>query len=261
MSHIKSFIDLCKKFLIEDNNEAREAYNYLMQIRGLSDESIKIHNIGYCPKNISLPKQIASIGEDTDDEKEKKDYSYFIKGKIIIPIYDEFRKLVGFATRSPNTLKESTWWNTPFTKGDSLYLLSLTRRESFNLNKIYLVEGYMDALMLYQHGIKNVASLMGTNLSLRQIGLITRYCSNLCFCYDVDKNNSGQRAQNKSIASINKLNHLDSISVIKGLPEGVDPDQFLIKNGQEAFKNLEVELTADDIKKIIYMAEMAEKGS
>lgn len=258
MSYINSFITKCNQILLGSSDEAIAARDYLTKLRHLSLDSISNYKIGYCPSSCTLPKEISSFGEKDDEDYIKRDFSFFIKGKVIVPIYDEFSRLVAFSTRAPNTLKESTWWNVPFVKGSNLFLLNMARKEIFNKNKVYVVEGQMDALILYQQGIKNVVSLMGTNLSLRQIGLVTRYCSNICFCYDVDKNNAGQNAQNKSIASINKLNHLDGVSIIRGMPEGVDPDQFVISEGIEKFLSMEVELSKDDIKRIIKQAEQLE---
>ena len=112
----------------------------------------------------------------------------------------------------------------------------------------------MDAITLYQHGIKNVCALMGTRLSLRQIGLIARYCNNICMCLDSDNNQAGQKATKKNIEnilSLEKLRFCDKISIIDGIPLGTDPDEFICKNGKDAFLSLEKEITQEDIEEII----------
>lgn len=224
------------------------AMRYLTEKRGLTVETVKQRLIGFCPPRFDLPDPIRHYGEE--DEDDKRDFSRFILGRIIVPIHDEFGRVVAFATRSTNPLDGTTWWNTPFAKSNHLYLLGKSKKSIFDSNKIYLVEGYMDAIVLQQYGITNAVAVMGTNLTLRQVGLMARYCSNICFCFDVDKNSSGQKAQKKSITGINRFKIFDELSIIGDMPEGVDPDEFIMKNGKEAFLRNEKILDDKDIRLI-----------
>ena len=252
MSHLNQFILSCHNYLLHGKNaEVEEANDYLSK-RNIKKESILTHNIGYCGYRERVPEKIAYYGKDEDKIDGKGGYSYFIKGRIIVPIYSEFGVAVGFATRKPSFEPGNTWWNIsrPFHKGNHLFLLDKARQHVFKNNKIYLVEGYIDAILLYQEGLKGIVGLMGINLSPRQVGLLARYCSNICICLDVDKNNSGQKAQNKVIYSLKKFDFYESISVIQGLPVGEDPDVFVTKNGLPELLKMEQIMTDVEINKI-----------
>jgi len=258
MSHLSKFIQKCNSNLVNNTNsqEIASALDYLHK-RGISNNTIKSNNIGYFNTKDVVYDEIAFYGKDQKEINElkrdgKSGHSYFIRGRIIVPIYSEFGDEVGFATRKPSFEQGNTWWNLskPFKKSLHLFMLDKSRKDIFDNNKIYIVEGYVDALILNQYGIKNVVCIMGTNLSSRQIGLIARYCSNICICLDCDKNNAGQKAQRKLIHALKKFDFYESISVINGLPIGEDPDVFVIKNGMDKLLKLEEKLEEEEIIKI-----------
>jgi DNA primase len=254
MSHLNQFIKQCHDNLLNSKaSEVSIARDYLVK-RNIKDSSLLLHDIGYCNYKDQIPKEIAFYGKEEKDIdiNGKGGYSYFIRGKVIVPIYSEFGLIVGFATRKPSFEAGNTWWNLskPFHKSNHLYLLDKARKNIFDSNKIYLVEGYIDAILLNQEGLKNVVCLMGTNLSPRQVGLLARYCSNICLCLDVDKNNAGQKAQGKSIYSLKRFDFHESISVVDGLPVGEDPDVFVTKNGLPELLKLERTLSDSEVNKI-----------
>lgn len=254
MSYLNQFVKQCHENLLYGKSiEVATARDYLSK-RNIKSESILLHAIGYCNYKEQIPKEIAFYGKEEKDINinGKGGYAYFIRGKVIVPIYSEFGLLVGFATRKPSFDPGNTWWNLsrPFYKGNHLFLMDKSRKAIFDNDKIYLVEGYMDAILLYQEGLRGVVGLMGTNLSPRQVGLIARYCSNICFCLDVDVNNSGQKAQNKAIYFIKKFDFYESISAIDGLPVGEDPDVFVSKNGLLELLKKEHKMTDSEIYKI-----------
>ena len=254
MSHLHHFSQQCHENLVNGkSSEIQEAKDYLSK-RNVKTESIILHSIGYCGYNDPIPDEINFFGKDKQNISinGKGGYSYFIRGRIVIPIYSEFGHMVGFATRKPSFEPGNTWWNIskPFQKSNHLFLLDKARKTIFNTDKIYLVEGYIDAIILYQEGLKGVVGLMGTNLSPRQVGLIARYCSNICLCLDVDKNLAGQKAQGKSIYSLKRFDFFDSISVIEDIPVGEDPDVFVSKNGLSELLKRERKMSSSEIIKI-----------
>lgn len=247
---LSEFIVACHNNLVKRiDREAVVALDYLTN-RNLLEESIVTHKIGYCSSATALPDFIRFFGQESSEENKKWDMSSFIRGRLIVPIHSEFGKPVGFATRAPSKLPGNTWWNVPFKKSNHVFLLNKTRKEVFSQNKIYLVEGYMDALILFQHGMKNVGCIMGTALSSRKIGLIARYCNNVCLCFDTDKNEAGQNAQKMAISTLKKFDFCEKISVIDNLPIGEDPDVFVVKYGLEPFLFNERVLKSVEIKKI-----------
>jgi len=257
--HLNKFIQSCHERLLQDRgDETKTAIDYLKH-RHVKKSSVIEHKIGYCGYRDKIPSAVAYYGKDPDNLKDKeRGYYYFIRGKIIVPVYSEFGDTVGFATRSPTTEPGNTWWNLPkpFKKSHHLFLLEKSRQEIFNSKKVYLVEGYMDAIILFQQGIKNVNAIMGTVLSTRKIGLISRYCNNVCFCLDSDKNQAGQKATYKSIASLKDFGFCNSISVIENMPIGKDPDEYVIENGVDKFLSLERKLTQNEIEEICKRVKM-----
>ena len=262
MTILDSFIEKCNGILVGRGDEdVVNAMEYL-QFRGISEGTVKERNIGYCPADMNLPDEISHFGSELRDFEsgdERRNLSFCIHDKLIVPVYDEFGYSVGFATRKPTFKKGETWWNlpAPFYKGKHLFSLDKSKDSIMKNNKIYLVEGYMDAICLYQEGLKEVVGIMGTSLSLRKIGLISRYCSNVCVCFDSDKNMAGQEAAYKAICQLYKLNFCENISVINTLPIGVDPDDYVKKNGIDAFIQHERVLSEEEIKVIYYEVEQS----
>jgi len=228
LSPLQHFVNDCHKNLTTSSDgEVVKSRSYLIQ-RKISDESISTHVIGYCNEETDIPDEIKYFGNKEVSYEGDKGYSSFIKGKLIVPIYDEFDQLVAFATRKPSFKEGNTWWNLPFPKGNHLFLLNKTRKEIFNQNKIYIVEGYIDALLLYQEGLKNICGIMGTHLSPRQIGLLLRYCNNVCACLDIDENRSGQKGSDKIIAMLKDFGFYEDLWVIDTFM-GVNNDKTMLE--------------------------------
>lgn len=245
-----NFIKHCHNTLISGQEaDAIVAREYLSK-RKIRNVSWEDHQIGYCLDNIDL-SDLNKIYQKSNEDGFKRDYSRYIKGRVIIPIYQEFGMPIALATRKPTFEQGHSWWNVPFTKGSNLFLLSKTKRDVFAKNKIYIVEGYMDAITLYQNGLKNVACVMGTALTLRHISLIARYCNNICLCFDVDKNVSGQKATAVSLSLLKKYNFCDKISVIQSLPVGEDPASYVSQFGIQEFLGKEEEMTDSKIKAFV----------
>jgi DNA primase catalytic core len=253
MQALDDFVKSCHKDLVSSTEEDVVVARQYLQSRSLSPETVSKHRIGYCSFDVKIPHEISHYGND------EKEYSYFIKNRLVVPIYEEFGEIVGLATRRPVSGSGNTWWNLPFKKGNHLFLLDKSRKFIFDSNKIYLVEGYIDALVLYQEGLKSVCAIMGTSLTSRKIGLIARYCNNVCLCLDVDSNNAGQKAQSKAIHTLSEFGFCETFSVIDNIPQGEDPDEFVIKNGIKEFLSRETKLEEAAIRKIRKQVQSEEK--
>ena len=241
---LKNFIKECHLNLV--NNKPSDAIDYLKS-RNVNEESIVTHQIGYCNPDQELPDGVKHFGKEFDISNDTG-YSYFIQGRLVLPICGEFGVVEGFATRVPSHESGNTWWNAPhpFRKGNHLFLLNKARQQIFTENKVYVVEGYMDAIAAFQSGLKNVVALMGTAFTSRKIGLIARYCDNICLSLDVDENEAGQKATKKSICVINEFNLFKTISVVD-MPMKSDPANFLMEHSMDDFLAMESVRTEEDI--------------
>jgi len=257
MTILNEFTNKCRKNIFLNEECSKDALAYLIQARLLDEYTIKRFQIGYCFPDAYVEQGVRQYGGTID-----KDYSYFLKNKIIVPIYEEFGKdVVGIGTRSP-VVEKSSWWNSPypFQKGLHLFNLNKARKYMFNLNKAYIVEGYMDAITLYQAGIKNVVAVMGTKLTLRHIGLLSRYCENFCFCFDVDENSSGQNARDNSIVATNRLGVCKKMTKIDSIPKGEDPASFVSKFGKKSFLDLEESIPPKQLAEIIQRVQKGKRN-
>lgn len=247
MNALQEFSESCHDCLM-NGEKVYTPRKYLTETRSLDDETLITHSIGFCPWGIDLNPNVRFFGENLEDE-DKRDWQYNIWGRIIVPIFDEFGEVISLATKKPS-IGPNPWWNLPFLKSHSLFLINKAKKTIYTENKVYVVEGYIDALKLYQAGLKNVVAIMGTALTLRKIAMIARYCNNVCFCFDVDENNAGQKASDTSIIMMNKYCFCDNISVINNIPVGEDPDSYVSKYGLKAYLDHEKILSKDDIQGI-----------
>lgn len=159
-------------------------------------------------------------------------------GRIIFPIFSPNGRVIGFGGRILNPQDNTAkYLNSPesaiYYKGKVLYGLSHGKDEIRRLNKVIMVEGYMDLISLYQAGVKNVVAVSGTALTDEQVQLLSRYTKNVVLLFDAD--NAGIKASMRSIEILLKK---DFDIRIVSLPAGEDPDSFVNTFGKEKFDDL-----------------------
>jgi len=168
--------------------------------------------------------------------KNNKEYYDRFRGRIMFPIFDLNHHSIGFGGR---ILDDSLpkYINTPETpiyhKGYSLYGLDSAFEDIRKRDLAIIVEGYMDMLVLRQHGISNVVASLGTALTSDQIRRLKGYTKNVVVLFDPD--DAGREAALKSFPLF--LNEGISAKVVV-LPQDEDPDSFVNKHGSDAFKKL-----------------------
>ncbi len=168
------------------------------------------------------------------DRKDNGDYYDKFRGRIIFPIFSPNGRVIAFGGRIMDKAAVAKYLNSPessiYSKRKSLYGLSHSKDEIRRLDKAILVEGYMDLISLFQHGIKNVVASSGTALTEEQVQMLSRYTKNIVVFYDADT--AGVKA---SLRSIELLVRQDFYVKIAELPTGEDPDSFVQKYGKDEF--------------------------
>jgi len=232
--------------------ENRAALRYLRE-RGVKDESIRVFKLGYAPQGWrNLLEAASKAGLKADDlvkagiAAESRDgtnlYDYF-RNRIIFPIFDHQGRVVGFSGRSLDG-SEPKYINTPetslFHKGKLLYNLHLAKDHIRRSRRAVLVEGYMDVVIPYQFGVRNIVASSGTSLTEDQAALLKRYADEVVIVYDGDE--AGLNAAARGLTLLLKEGLRVRVAV---LPEGMDPDTFVRSNGGEQFERY-VE-NADDL--------------
>jgi DNA primase len=231
-----SFVTQCQAWL----SESPEAMSYLAKERLLTPETILEAKLGFFPKNANYIKL-----ENYPIELER------LRGRIVVPIFSEFGTIVGFAGRVPDKSVKG-WWNTRFMKSSILYGFNDARKSIYEKNKGYVFEGYFDHIALSQHGLTNSVAAMSTNLGVRRIGLLARYCDRLCICFDTDQNDSGLLGMFRTLDDMYAIGigmqpSTWQLTTIQ-LPVKIDPDEYVEQYGLDAFLALEKPIGEDLLK-------------
>jgi DNA primase len=114
-----------------------------------------------------------------------------------------------------------------------LYALHFARDAARKQGQLVVVEGYFDCLSLHQAGIENVVASCGTSLTQQQVAIMARYVPEVIMNYDPDA--AGQNAMRRSIDLL--LAKGLRIRILK-LAGGLDPDDFVRKEGGEVYRRL-----------------------
>ncbi|MCU7496454.1 MAG: DNA primase [Ignavibacteria bacterium] len=170
------------------------------------------------------------------DKKDGGNYYDKFRDRIIFPIFSPNGRVIAFGGRimekNPNLAKYLNSPESPvYFKRKTLYGLFHSKDEIRKLDKAILVEGYIDLISLYQHGIKNVVASCGTALTEDQVQMLSRYTRNIVVFYDSDP--AGIKASLRSIELLVKQNFEVKIAE---LPDGEDPDSYVQNVGRKEFE-------------------------
>jgi DNA primase len=168
--------------------------------------------------------------------KEGGGYYDRFRNRVIFPIFDIKNSCIGFGARvTDGSLPK--YINSPETpvyrKGKNLYGLNLAKDAVRELDFVVVVEGYLDCVIPYQHGLRNIVASLGTALTPDQARLIKRYTNNVVMVYDGDM--AGESATMRSLDIFIE----EEMNVrVAPLPDGYDPDTYVRKMGADAFEKL-----------------------
>jgi len=158
--------------------------------------------------------------------------------RIMFPIRDSRGRVIGFGGRVMVKNDQAKYMNSPetvlFHKGRELYGLYEARQALRNIERLVVVEGYMDVVGLARHGIDFATATLGTATTLDHLNRLFRVCEEVLFCFDGDR--AGRDAAWKALE--NALPQIKEGRQIKFifLPDGQDPDSYVQENGSTAFE-------------------------
>ncbi len=219
--------------------DGKKAKKYLLN-RGFSLNIIKKYGIGYALNSWSSLLDYLKFNKyklfdmyqaGVIAKSQKGRYYDQFRDRIIFPIIDIRGNIIAFGGRvlddsKPKYLNSSD--TIIFKKSKNLFSMNFAKKHIDR--SIILVEGYVDAISLYQHGFKNVVATLGTSLTSEQSRLISRYAKNVILAYDSDK--AGE------IASLKASNLLSEVGLdvnIIDLKDCKDPDEYITKYGSDRF--------------------------
>jgi DNA primase len=152
------------------------------------------------------------------------------RGRLMFPVFDAQGKPIAFGGRTLDPEGEPKYLNSPetpaYTKGRHLYGLHVTRDEIRRQGFAILVEGYLDLIVPYQFGVRNMVASLGTALTPEQVKLIGRFARKVVVNYDGDR--AGVQAAKRAIETL--LAEDLEVKVLV-LPDNADPDDFIRKHG------------------------------
>ncbi len=221
----------------------QEAKEYLEK-RKLSKEIQNKFGLGYAKgnhydlydylkrKNFST-ELILSSGLVIQSKHGKGYYDRF-SDRLMFPIFDVHGRVIAFGGRVLDG-SQPKYLNSPetslFEKNMNLYSLNYARVSG--KKELFIVEGYMDVIAMYQAGIHNVVASLGTAFTANQANLIKRYVNEVILLYDSD--DAGIRATIRAIPIL----QLANIKVrVLHLPNKQDPDDYIIEKGVDALIDL-----------------------
>ena len=209
--------------------------------RGINDETIKEFGIGLSLIKGNIYEALIKKGFDNKDILKsglatENGYDLY-RNRIMFPLWDLNGKVVGFSGRIFNGEDAPKYINSReteiFKKGELLYNYHRARNECRRKNEVIIMEGFMDVISAYTHGITNVVAAMGTAITSSNAHLISRMAKNIILCFDGD--DAGIMAANACTNELLKLDVFPSI-VVLDKTKGKDPDEYIKNNGVEAFK-------------------------
>ncbi len=238
-------MNIVTRFYREQLKCSERGIAYLKE-RGLTGETAARFAIGYAPtgwQNLAeiFPNYQSRILLEVgvvSESGESKRYDRF-RDRIMFPILNEKGRVVGFGGRVLEQ-NEPKYLNSPetplFEKGRELYNLFTARRAIRDAERVIVVEGYMDVVVLSQHGIEYVVATLGTATTPHHVQKLLRRTDNVVFCFDGDDagRKAAWRALENSLAQFVDGKNLGFLF----LPEGEDPDSYVRKFGKDAFEEL-----------------------
>ncbi len=164
-----------------------------------------------------------------------KHYDRF-RERIMFPIRDQQGRCIGFGGRAIGD-NEPKYLNSPetvlFHKGRELYGLYEARQALRQIDRLVVVEGYMDVIALVRHGIEFATATLGTATTADHLNRLFRVTENVVFCFDGDR--AGKAAAWRALENaLPQIREGRQISFVF-LPDGHDPDTYVNEHGAEAF--------------------------
>lgn len=227
------------------SEKGKPAQDYVER-RKLKPETVKHFALGYSVGWNEVVAHLSKLNFSLEDmelagivaKKEGKVYDAYAK-RLLFPIVNTTGNVIGFSARILEDADFAKYKNTTqtvvFDKSKVLYGLQnikQAKREA-PLHEIIIVEGQMDLVSIWQEGVKNAVATMGTALTPLHAKELKRYCDKVVLCFDGDS--AGKKATARSI-DILAANGLEVYVV--SLPEKMDPDEYVNKNGKDAFVDL-----------------------
>ena len=242
LRHVNELAAVYFNQVLLDKGAGEMALTYL-QSRGMGPEVIQDFQLGYAPqswdglKRFLLSRKVdlkTAVQAGLLVKKSERDCYDRFRHRLMFPIKDMRGRTVAFGGRALDEENPPKYLNSPetpiFHKGRTLYGLATAREACRRHKEALVVEGYFDLLAVYNQGIQQVVAPLGTALTLHHVRLLSRLAPQAVLVFDGDQ--PGMRAAMRSL----ELFLREKLPArLLALPEGMDPDDFLAREGREPF--------------------------
>ncbi len=236
-----------EQYYVEQLKESEEAVAYLKR-RGIDGATARAYRIGFVPEGWDNVLRRFG-GDDAAVERlhaaglviRRDNGGYYdrFRHRLMFPIRDARGRTIGFGGRVLGD-EEPKYLNSPetvlFHKGRELYGLYEARRRLRSIERLVVVEGYMDVVALARHGIGYAVATLGTATTADHLGRLFRLTDEVYFCFDGDRAGraAARRAMENALPQVREGRQI----YFAFLPEGEDPDSLVSAQGSASFERV-----------------------
>lgn len=224
------------------------ARQYLAQ-RGFTEASLKQFKVGLAPDGWDNllkgpvgrkfgPQVLLTAGlVKARGERGDGHYDTF-RNRILFPIRGENGQTIAFGGRvMPGSSDPAKYLNSPetplFSKSRAVFGLDLARQRVVETRIVAVCEGYTDVMMAHQYGAGNVVSVLGTAMTESHVQILRRFADRIVLVFDADE------AGGTAVDRVVQLFLTQPVEIaVASIPEGLDPDEFVVKNGAAEWERL-----------------------
>src|SRR3989344_3685874 len=234
------------KILLADKSAAAKNTRKYLKSQAIDLDAVRVFQLGFAPnqwdallthlkqEGISL-RLMEKAGLIIPRENGQGYYDRF-RNRIVFPIFDTRAHCRAFGARVLESAEGAKYLNSPetiiYTKGHHLYGFHLAKQAIAAEDCVVIVEGYVDCLIPYQAGVRNIVASLGTALTVDQIRLLRRYTPRVVMLFDMDP--AGEAAMMRSLDTLIE----EGLEVrVATLTDGEDPDSFVRRQGVDNFRN------------------------
>jgi len=214
--------------------------------RGIAADIVERYAVGYAPDGFSGlrdalgtdPRRMQLLERGGLFSRNDKGHVYDkFRDRMMFPIHDRRGRTIAFGGRVIDPEDSPKYLNSPetplFHKGRELYGLWQAKQANPKLDRLVVVEGYMDVVALAQYGVSQAVATLGTATTPDHAELLFRNAPDVVFCFDGDR--AGRSAAWKALESVLPRMKDGRQAFFLFLPDGEDPDSIVRHEGAEGF--------------------------
>ncbi|MFW6279977.1 MAG: DNA primase [Planctomycetota bacterium] len=245
---LRGIVELAAKFYekcLQKAGGSETARQYL-ENRQISEESVQQWRVGFAPdgwehilklgKRRDIPPETLEEAGLVKPRKNSGGYYDRFRNRLIFPVRDRNHMPIGFGARALDDEDQPKYLNSPegplFNKRRCFYGFCEARDAIRSSGTAIIVEGYTDVIMAHQFGIDSAMAVLGTALTEYHARTLSNLCDTVVLVFDADE--AGQKSADRSIEV---LLAEDIEPQVAGLEEGMDPCDYLLSNGADAFRS------------------------